>query len=114
VLRVVCAQVADLGAVEREVARRIRGLLPQYDWQPTVRVVAQAAPPPPAEAQVAPPAWIAPERWAALPGLMRTALLGSTCYDGELCCVSPTLTTLVWTRFSRELGDLLSEVSHGA
>jgi hypothetical protein len=112
-LRVVCRQVADLGTVEREVATRIRITLRQYDWHMQVRVVAQAAPPLPVEASPAPPAWIAPERWTTLPGLMRTALLGSRWEGGELRCASPILTTLVRTRFAQQLAALLSAVPQG-
>jgi hypothetical protein len=109
-LHIVCRQVADLGVVEAEVARRIRGLLKQYPWQPSVQVVAQALPLAPPDPPSTPPDWIRPELWAKLPGLLRTALLGASLIDGTVQCVSPTLTTLVQTRFAHQLATLVAEV----
>ena len=111
VLRILCRQVADLGAAEAELARRIRGLLPQYSWQPDVQAVAQALPPPPPN----PPLGASgldsrPKQWARLPGLPpRTALLGATLIDGTVQCISPALTTLIQTRFPHQLEALLAE-----
>ena len=113
VLRLICKQGGDMGVVEAQIVPLIRVALSRTAWQPIVRVGC-AAPPPPPEAAPAPPAWIAPAHWAALPGLMRTMLLGATLQEGALCCVSPVLTAQVQTRYSCELAALLAAVQEEA
>jgi hypothetical protein len=107
-LRIVCGHVGDLGTVEAEIAPHVRVALRQYTWQPVVRVVAHT-PPSPAPAEPQPPAWIAPERWTALPRLMQTMLLGSTLEDGTVRCVSAGLSRQVYARYGELLTALLAE-----
>ena len=54
------------------------------------------------------PDWIAAERWAALPSMLRAALIGSALVDGELQIASPYLDRLLRTRYAREVGELLA------
>jgi hypothetical protein len=112
-LHIVCCHAADLGVVDVEIARRIRGWLDQYAWQPTVRVVAQQALPPPTDPGSMPPNWIAPERWATLPKMMRATLVGATFSSGSVQCRTLTLTALLESRFARELAALIAEVEDG-
>jgi hypothetical protein len=53
------------------------------------------------------PAWIAAERWAALPVLLRAALAGSDLIGGEVQCRSPHLSRVLRVRFTREVGELV-------
>jgi hypothetical protein len=70
-------------------------------------VAGHVAPP---VAEMTPPGWIAPEQWATLPPLMRTALVGSTLdADGTPRCVSPALRALLEARYARELAILLAD-----
>jgi hypothetical protein len=108
-LRIVCRHIGDLGTVEAEIAPHVRVALRQYPWQPVVRVVAHAPPPSPSPAEPQPPAWIAPERWTALPRLMQTMLLGSTLEDGTVRCVSAGLTRQVQSRYGELLTALMAQ-----
>jgi hypothetical protein len=51
------------------------------------------------------PAWIAAERWAALPVMLRAALAGAALIDGEVRGRVPYLTGLLSTRYAREVAD---------
>lgn len=53
------------------------------------------------------PAWIAAERWAALPVMLRAALAGSALIDGEVRGRVPYLTGLLSTRYAREVDALI-------
>jgi hypothetical protein len=54
------------------------------------------------------PEWIAPEAWAALPALMRTALTGATLVDGSVRCATVAFHRLLTSRYGRELVGLLA------
>lgn len=56
-----------------------------------------------------PPAWIAPERWATLPAMLRAALLGSELVDGAVQCCEPHFERVV-QRYARELEELRAAV----
>jgi hypothetical protein len=53
------------------------------------------------------PAWIAAERWAALPVMLRAALAGSELIDGAVRGRSPHLSGLLKTRYAREVSKLI-------
>ena len=55
------------------------------------------------------PVWIAAERWAALPAMLRAALAGSELSDGAVQCRSPHLSRVLQTRFAREVGELIAK-----
>jgi hypothetical protein len=54
------------------------------------------------------PDWITAECWAALPAMLRAALLGSTLRDGAVQAISPHLNQLIATRYAREVTALLN------
>jgi len=53
------------------------------------------------------PTWIAVERWATLPAMLRAALAGSDLIDGAVRGRSPYLSWLLGTRYAREVSELL-------
>ena len=55
------------------------------------------------------PSWIAAERWAALPAMLRAALAGAELIDGEVQGRTPYLSTLLRTRYGREVGGMVAE-----
>jgi len=55
------------------------------------------------------PPWIAAERWATLPAMLRAALASSELVDGEVRCRSPHLGRVLQTRFAREEDELISD-----
>lgn len=54
------------------------------------------------------PAWIAAERWVELPIMLRAALAGSELVDGEVRGRTPYLSTLLRTRYAREVDALIA------
>jgi hypothetical protein len=55
------------------------------------------------------PAWIAAERWVALPAMLRAALAGSELIDGVVRGRSPHLGRVLRLRFAREVDELIVE-----
>jgi hypothetical protein len=54
------------------------------------------------------PAWIAADRWARLPPLLRAALIGSTLVDGCVHIASPYLDRMLRTSYAREVAELVA------
>jgi len=55
------------------------------------------------------PTWIAAERWATLPVMLRAALAGSELLGGEVRCRSPHLSQVLRVRFARKVDELIAE-----
>jgi hypothetical protein len=49
------------------------------------------------------PDWIGAGQWAALPAMLRAALIGSIVVEGTVQAISPHLTRLITTRYAREV-----------
>jgi DnaA-like protein len=73
-----------------------------------VAVSAPSAPPAPAPDHR--PDWISAGQWTALPAMLRAALIGSTVADGVVQAISPHLTSLLETRYAREVAVLIAAV----
>lgn len=87
-------------------------LNPSAPAQPSAAPTADA---PPAELKTQnselktdPPAWIARERWAALPAMLRAALAGSELVDGAVRCRAPHLGRVLEGKYAREVGELIT------
>jgi hypothetical protein len=107
--RLICS-LADRGLVETLVVPLVRAI----GAQPRVRLVTRGMAPvvvPMAEEPTRPD-WIAPGAWAALPALMRTALMGATLVEGTVQCATRALDRLLMTRYGRELAGLLNTQPH--
>jgi hypothetical protein len=53
------------------------------------------------------PDWISASQWAALPAMLRAALIGSMVVEGAVQAISPHLTRLITTRYAREVAAII-------